>query len=224
MKKKHRNRNNNKILIASIAVLAITAAAVWYFAFFSVVEQEPTTPSKTDSISTSDNESNGSNKFATLKGDAFDEAYIADMLAHHEGALNMAEQAGPVVAHTEILTLTGNILQAQGMEMMQMKDWQKAWGYKETMSGGHMSHGGGAMDTGGDMVEMMNKLKDLEGEAYDKEFLKQMIIHHEQAIEMSRYANANAKHQEIKDLAKNITETQTAEINQMKQWQQQWGY
>jgi len=146
------------------------------------------------------------------------------MLAHHEGALNMAEQAGPAVAHEEILTLTGNILQTQGMEMVQMKEWQKAWGYKETMSGGHMSHGGAGMDAGGDMVEMMNKLKGLEGEAYDKEFLKQMTIHHEQAIEMSRYANTNAKHQEIKDLAKNIIEAQTAEINQMKQWQREWGY
>ncbi|HJM04132.1 MAG TPA: DUF305 domain-containing protein [Candidatus Saccharimonadaceae bacterium] len=220
MRKKH--RNNNRLLAGGIAVLTIAAAVIWYFAFFSV-KPEMTASSNTDSVSTNDEESN-SNKFATLKGDAFDEAYIADMLAHHEGALYMAEQAGPVVAQEELLTLTGTILQTQGMEMVQLKEWQKAWGYKETMSGGHMSQGGAGMDTGGDMVEMMNKLKGLEGEAYDKEFLKQMTIHHEQAIEMSRYANANAKRQEIKDFAKNTIETQTTEINQMKQWQQQWGY
>jgi uncharacterized protein (DUF305 family) len=223
MKKKHKKRiNNNKLLIIGIILLALVAATIWYVAFFS--PEKKMVPSNTDSVSTNNEGSDPSSKFATLKGDAFDEAYIADMLAHHEGALNMSEQAGAVVAHEELLTLTGNIIQTQSMELVQMREWQKAWGYKETTSGGHMSHGGAGMDMGGDMVEMMNKLKDLKGEAYDKEFLKQMIIHHEQAIEMSRYANTNAKHQEIKDLAKNIIEAQTAEINQMKQWQQEWGY
>ena len=76
----------------------------------------------------------------------------------------------------------------------------------------------------GDMVEMQNKLQGLTGEAYDKEFLKQMILHHEQAVEMSKYASTNSKHQEIKDLASVVISAQKAEIAQMKQWQQEWGY
>ncbi|OYW85246.1 hypothetical protein B7Z17_02645 [Candidatus Saccharibacteria bacterium 32-49-10] len=163
-------------------------------------------------------------KYATLKGDAFDEAYIADMLAHHEGALNMSEQAMAATAHEEIRTLASNIIQSQSAELKKMLTWQKEWGYKETMGGGHGGHGGAGMDMGGDMVEMQNKLQGLTGEEYDKEFLKQMILHHEQAIEMSRYAATNAKHQEIKDLASAVISAQTTEINQMKQWQKQWGY
>ena len=164
------------------------------------------------------------NIYANLKGDAFDEAYIADMLAHHEGALNMSEQAMAVTAHEEIRTLASNIVQSQSAELMIMRTWQKEWGYKETMSGGHGSHGGAGMDMGGDMVEMQNKLQGLTGEEYDKEFLKQMIVHHEQAVEMSKYAADNAKHQEVKDLASAVISAQTTEINQMKQWQKQWGY
>jgi len=71
---------------------------------------------------------------------------------------------------------------------------------------------------------MQNKLQGLKGEAYDKEFLKQMILHHEQAVEMSQYAAANAKHQEIKDLASAVIGAQTKEIEQMKQWQKDWSY
>ena len=74
------------------------------------------------------------------------------------------------------------------------------------------------------MVEMQNKLQGLTGEEYDKEFLKQMIVHHEQAVEMSKYAATNAKHQEIKDLASAVISAQTKEIEQMKQWQKDWGY
>lgn len=108
--------------------------------------------------------------------------------------------------------------------MVQMREWQQAWGFEITNSGGHMSHGGGGAEMAGDMVEMQNKLKDLEGEAYDKEFLKQMILHHEQAVDMAKYAADNAERQEIKDLASSIIKAQNEEIRQMKQWQESWGY
>ena len=215
----------NKIFITVIVVLAIAAAAVWYFVVFSI-KPEPVQTSQNSSAGTASKKEapQSDSKFANLKGDAFDEAYIADMLAHHEGALNMSENAGAFAVHDEIRTLTGNIIQTQSAEVMKMRTWQKEWGYKETMSGGHMSHGGGGMDMGGDMVEMQNKLQGLTGEAYEKEFLKQMIIHHEQAIEMSQYAETNAKHQEIKDLASSVMSEQKTEIDQMKQWQKDWGY
>ena len=215
----------NKIFITVIVVLAIAAAAVWYFVVFSV-KPVPEGALQTSKAATDEKKQKpaSDSKYATLKGDAFDEAYIADMLAHHEGALNMSEQAMAVTANDEIRTLASNIMQSQSAEIMQMRAWQKAWGYKETMSGGHGSHGGAGVDMGGDMVEMQNKLQGLKGEEYDKEFLKQMILHHEQAVEMSQYAATNAKHQEIKDLASAVISAQTKEIEQMKQWQKDWGY
>ena len=215
----------NKIFITVIVVLAIAAATVWYFVVFSV-KPVPEGALKTSNTTVDEKKQKpaSDNIYANLKGDAFDEAYIADMLAHHEGALNMSEQAMAVTAHEEIRTLASNIVQSQSAELMKMRTWQKEWGYKETMSGGHGSHGGAGMDMGGDMVEMQNKLQGLTGEEYDKEFLKQMIVHHEQAVEMSKYAADNAKHQEVKDLASAVISAQTTEINQMKQWQKQWGY
>jgi uncharacterized protein (DUF305 family) len=39
---------------------------------------------------------------------------------------------------------------------------------------------------------------------------------------MSGSAASNAKHQEVKDLAKNVITAQTAEIASMKQWQKDW--
>lgn len=215
----------NKIFIIVIVVLAIAAAAVWYFVVFSV-KPVPEGALKTSNTTVDEKKQKpaSDNMYANLKGDAFDEAYIADMLAHHEGALNMSEQAMAVTAHEEIRTLASNIVQSQSTELIKMRTWQKEWGYKETMGGGHGSHGGAGMDMGSDMVEMQNKLQGLTGEEYDKEFLKQMILHHEQAVEMSQYAATNAKHQEIKDLASAVISAQTIEIEQMKQWQKDWGY
>jgi uncharacterized protein (DUF305 family) len=215
----------NKIFSIVIIVLVIAAVAVWYFGVIAIKpEKTATANTKTTVAAKAESKQTPASKYATLKGDAFDEQYIADMIAHHEAAASMSEQAMSVTAHDELFNLASNIVQVQSNEMIQMRDWQKAWGFEITNSGGHMSHGGGGAEMAGDMVEMMNKLKGLTGEAYDEEFLKQMILHHEQAIEMSVDADTNAKRQEIKDLANDVITTQTAEIKQMKVWQKEWGY
>lgn len=215
----------NKLFAVIIIVLVAFAAAIWYFGVFSIKPEKTTfntenTKSSQQAATTKTTDS----KYATLKGDAFDEAFIADMIAHHEAAINMSEQAQAMTAHDEIRTLASAIMETQTTEMVQMREWQQAWGFEITNSGGHMSHGGGGAEMAGDMVEMQNKLKDLKGEAYDKEFLKQMILHHEQAVDMAKYAAGNAKRQEIKDLASAVISAQTIEIEQMKQWQKDWGY
>jgi len=215
----------NKIFSITIIAMVIAASAVWYFGVLANKPEKASTGKQEDPVATTaKTEPTPQSKYSTLQGDAFDEQYLADMIAHHEAAASMSEQAMAVTAHDQLFTLASSIVLVQSREMIQMRDWQKAWGFEITNSGGHMSHGGGGAEMAGDMVEMMNKLKDLKGEDYDKEFLTQMILHHEQAIEMSVDADTNAKRQEIKDLAAGVIKTQTAEIEQMKQWQKEWGY
>ncbi len=62
------------------------------------------------------------------------------------------------------------------------------------------------------------------GDDFDKTFISEMIDHHQGAINMANLAKQNAKHEEIKKLADDIVAAQTKEINEMKTWQQQWGY
>jgi len=62
------------------------------------------------------------------------------------------------------------------------------------------------------------------GDEFDQAFLDEMIKHHQGAIEMALLAEENAKHQEIKDLSEDIIATQAQEIEQMNQWQKDWGY
>jgi uncharacterized protein (DUF305 family) len=57
---------------------------------------------------------------------------------------------------------------------------------------------------------------------FDQQFIDMMVPHHEGAVEMARIALARAAHQEIRDLAQAIIQSQDAEINQMKAWRQAW--
>ncbi len=74
----------------------------------------------------------------------------------------------------------------------------------------------------GVMQGMMTGLEGKTGDAFDKAFLSEMSVHHQGAINMATAALKNAQHQEIKDLAKNIIDAQTKEINQMQNWQAVW--
>lgn len=74
----------------------------------------------------------------------------------------------------------------------------------------------------GSMSNMSNGLKGKTGTEFDKEFISEMIVHHQGAIDMANLALNNAERQEIKDLAKNIISAQNLEIDQMKQWQKNW--
>lgn len=74
------------------------------------------------------------------------------------------------------------------------------------------------------MDDMTASLKGKTGDDFDKAFLSEMIVHHQGAIDMANLAKKNAKHDEIKKLADDIIAAQTKEINEMKQWQKDWGY
>jgi uncharacterized protein (DUF305 family) len=56
----------------------------------------------------------------------------------------------------------------------------------------------------------------------DKHFIEQMIPHHDGAIAMANLALEKAKHPEIKTLATAIIAAQTAEIQDMNSWYQDW--
>ncbi|MGW8169555.1 MAG: DUF305 domain-containing protein [Sulfurovaceae bacterium] len=74
------------------------------------------------------------------------------------------------------------------------------------------------------MGQMMSGLQGKTGDNFDKAFLREMIMHHQGAINMANLAKTNAKHDEIKNMANDIVIAQTKEINQMQTWQTNWGY
>lgn len=69
----------------------------------------------------------------------------------------------------------------------------------------------------------MGKKKDKkEVPTYDETFIADMIPHHQMAIEMANEALGKVEHQELKDLAQTIIDTQTDEIAKMEKWKGEW--
>lgn len=82
-----------------------------------------------------------------------------------------------------------------------------------------MNHG---MSMG--MDEMTEALKGKSGDEFDKAFIDLMIDHHQGAIDMANLAKQSAAHDEIKNLADDIVNAQTKEIDMMREWWKAWGY
>jgi len=73
-------------------------------------------------------------------GGAFDEVFLAQMIMHHEGAVEMSKQVLVSTARPELLKLAKEIIAAQEAEIDMMKSWQTAWFPNSTSSTDMMMH------------------------------------------------------------------------------------
>lgn len=215
---------SDKKLITGIilAVLILGGGAGAYFMFGGQQVTNDTASQARQSLADTLPKTETEKQLDSMTGDDHDRYYIANMIAHHQGAVDMAKLAQTNAKHTELKTMANDIISAQTTEINNMLSWQKAWGYP--VSSGEMMEDHSAMGMMEDMDTMLTELKGKTGDEFDKLFIKQMIAHHESAVAMSRPGEKNAGHQEVKSLTKAIIDAQTSEISQMQQWQKDWGY
>ena len=160
-----------------------------------------------------------------------DRHFIEQMIPHHEDAIYMAEIASAKANHQEMKNLASNIKKSQSAEIEQMRRWYKDWFGTEvpeniaimgqhgmtSTSGMHMGMIGDETDT--------NLLRNAQTfEDFEREFIKQMIPHHQMAVMMANMLLKSTSRPEMRELAQNIIDAQTKEINDMRQWYKNWGY
>ncbi|GAA3236007.1 DUF305 domain-containing protein [Nonomuraea helvata] len=131
------------------------------------------------------------------------------MIPHHEQAVEMAELAPTRASDPEIKELAAKIKAAQDPEIQTMKGWLAEWGKPAESGMGHSMPG--LMSE-----EDMKKLDAAKGKEFDKLFAKQMIAHHDGAIEMAGTEQANGSNPQAKELAKAIESTQRTEVEQLQ--------
>ncbi len=98
----------------------------------------------------------------------------------------------------------------------------KSMKVRMSMKGGHDMMTEGGMDMSMNGMTMM--LDGKTGDDFDAAFLTMMVPHHQGAIDMAEAALTNAKHDEVKNLARDIIKSQQAEIDQMNLWIKDWKY
>jgi uncharacterized protein (DUF305 family) len=226
MKKK--TNKNNIVIVATIAIVAIAGVSIYAISNNDdgmMGKNNMMGENSSQQVSSSslvDKNSADYKMYSELTGDDYDRMFIANMIEHHKGAVDMAKLALTNAKHQELKDMAEDIISAQTKEITDMESWQTAWSYPS--SSGEMMMDHSAMGMMADMGQMTEELKGLTGDAFDKAFLSSMIEHHQSAINMAYPGQSNAKHDEVKTLTKAIVAAQSSEIAQMKQWQNDWGY
>jgi len=148
-------------------------------------------------------------------GNAADAAFVADMTAHHEGAIEMARIAQDRAEHAEIRKLADDIVAAQENEISTMKSLQADLPKTEG-NDGHMGMSDSEM--GMDMDPEM--LKD--AKPFDRAFIDMMVPHHEGAVAMAKELLKDGEHPQLRQMANDVIDAQTKEIAQMREWRKAW--
>ncbi len=149
-------------------------------------------------------------------GQNIDQHFIAQMIPHHEGAIAMAQVALERSKRPEILSLANGIIEAQEKENADMRAWYQEWfGSVPPSMGGHGMHMDGMEGDNG-------ALEAVSAAEFDREFIQQMLPHHEMAIMMAQMLAAATERAEMKQLADNIITSQSREITMMRSWLAAW--
>ena len=157
-----------------------------------------------------------------------DVEFATDMIQHHAQALSMVDLTVDRTLDPEVQQLAEDIREAQGPEIETMSDWLQEWDeevpatMRDHSNAGHdmegMSDSMDGLDS--DMPGMMSgdDFDELEN-ATDSEFqtmwLEMMIEHHEGAVEMAQDLQDDGQYKAAVDLAGDVVDTQTVEIDKM---------
>ncbi len=220
-------KNKNILIVAIVAIVAVAGVSIYAISnndneMMDGNMMGNNSSQQATSNSLIDKNSAEYKMYSELKGEDYDRMFIANMIEHHRGAVDMAKLAQTNAKHQELKDMADDIISTQSKEVADMESWQKQWDYP--ISSGEMMMDHSAMGMMADMGQMTESLKGLSGDEFDKAFISSMIEHHQSAINMAAPGATNAEHQEVKDLTVAIMTAQTSEIQQMKQWQKEWGY
>ena len=158
---------------------------------------------------------------------AVDVGFSRDMARHHLQGVEMANIALERSDDPAVRGLAFDIASTQNNQVGRMHGWLALWGYSPTggdvmswMSGAGGGHSGHEADASGLMPGMateeeLTTLRSLDGTAFDVEFLRLMMRHHQGGLEMAEYAVAHAETPVVRTLAQAVAESQTAETTLM---------
>ena len=147
-----------------------------------------------------------------------DGAFLVEMTAHHEAALEMAELAQAKAEHREVRDLANAIVESQTDEIEQMRQIHARMFEGSFEEADHGSLGLADHETGMDGAATQFE----SAQPFDRAFIDSMIPHHQGAVLMARTVLESGSDPEIAALANDIIEAQSREIDEMNSWREEW--
>ena len=142
-------------------------------------------------------------------GNSIDRAFVADMVPHHQSAVEMATIAQDRGQSQFVKRLAGDIIRTQNEEISTMRRVDK------TLATAGIEKG--ALGVPEHMMGMSDDPQTLRtANPFDRAFLRMMIPHHEGAIEMALVEGVKGSNPTLQALGQDIIRAQQREIREMR--------
>jgi uncharacterized protein (DUF305 family) len=151
--------------------------------------------------------------------DSAEAGFARDMIVHHAQAVQMAEIVRDKTNSDDMRLLAADISLTQQAQVGIMQGWLEVWGLPITGEEPAMAWMGQPMDgfmPGMATPDEITRLSQLPPDRADVLFLRLMIAHHAAAIPMAQAILKRTDEPEVRELARSIIGSQTAEIANMK--------
>jgi len=141
-----------------------------------------------------------------------DVMFLQMMVPHHRQGLTIAGLARDRADSVAVRTLATAIEATQTDEVRIMSGWLRDWRQPpEAGSGAHAEHGGMPDTTEWEIATLRRTY----GPEFDRRFLNVLIAHQDDAIQLAAMETATGVNADATALARRITESRSAQIDQM---------
>lgn len=142
---------------------------------------------------------------------AYEKEVMAFFIDHHTMAIEMAEMCVAKAMHADLRDLCKEIIESQREEVRSLETWLVRW-YDDEHEPEMTS----------DDMRVLEKLAALSGEAFEIEFMKEMIRHHASGVAKGKECVKKVYHDELRSLCHNVVGVQAKEIRVMQRWLCRW--
>lgn len=157
-----------------------------------------------------DSDSSDDSASQATGGNPVDRAFVADMIPHHESAVQMAQIAQQRGSSEFVKELADDIVKTQNAEISTMRAADR-----------RLKNAGvkaGSLGVPEHMMGMDDDSASLKtATPFDRAFIRMMIPHHEGAVAMAKAEMSKGKDSELKTLADDIITAQQREIGEMRE-------
>ena len=141
--------------------------------------------------------------------------FLADMIPHHQGAIDSAKLLLPQTKNPQVALLAENIIKAQEAEINEFKELIAKKGVKTTKVSAQEYKEFSQKNAKANESTMSGMTIEESGDI-DLDFLNAMIAHHTGAVESSDIVLSYTKDKKIQEIAKHIIDEQNTQITAMQ--------
>jgi uncharacterized protein (DUF305 family) len=137
-----------------------------------------------------------------------DVVFLQNMVLHHTQAITMSQIARNQASAAQVKDLAVRIEAEQNPQIQQMNSLLTGWGIPAPATTGGTGTTSGVGH--GQLPGMVS------GAGFDRAFLEMMIVHHQDAVDMSQIELAQASNPATRNLAQQIISADQAQISEMQ--------